>query len=98
MNLSLEDLIKLFEKAKEIGISEFTAPGVKFKFKPEGGDSPRKREVLALSEKELETVFKPQSPLDDLTPEEILYYATPRFDEIQAEKKAHEANLNSRSE
>lgn len=40
-----------------------------------------------------EEIIKPMSVLDDLTPEEILFYATPRYDEIQAEKEAHKQKL-----
>ena len=37
--------------------------------------------------------FKHASPLDDLSEEEIKYYSTPYFEEIQAKKKLHEESL-----
>lgn len=40
-----------------------------------------------------EDLIKPLSPLDDLTPEEILYYAVPHYDQIQADKEAHKKKL-----
>jgi hypothetical protein len=40
-----------------------------------------------------EDLIKPLNPLDDLTPEEILYYAVPHYDQIQAEKEAHKKKL-----
>lgn len=40
-----------------------------------------------------EQIFKPESPFEQFTNEEILMYATPRFDELQAEKEAHKEKL-----
>lgn len=40
-----------------------------------------------------EELVKPMSVLDELTDKEILFYATPYFDEIQAEKEAHKQKL-----
>jgi hypothetical protein len=42
-----------------------------------------------------EELFKPLSPFELMTEEEILMYATPRYDEIQAEKKAHQDKILS---
>lgn len=40
-----------------------------------------------------EELVKPMSPFDGMTEEEILYYATPYYDEIQAQKEAHAQKL-----
>lgn len=40
-----------------------------------------------------EDLIKSLNPLDDLTAEEILYYAVPHYDQIQAEKEAHKKKL-----
>lgn len=39
-------------------------------------------------------IVVPSSPFDDLSDEEILYYATPYFDELQARKEAQKQKLN----
>lgn len=49
--------------------------------------------VPSLSAEEL---VKPMSVLDQMSEEEILYYATPHYDELQAKKKAHEEELKER--
>lgn len=44
-------------------------------------------------QQELQEIFKGESVLDMMTEEEILYYATPAYDEIQAEKEARASKL-----
>ncbi len=36
-----------------------------------------------------EELVKTVSPLDEITAEEMLYFATPYYDELQAKKEAH---------
>lgn len=46
------------------------------------------------TELDLSAVVKPLSVLDQFTEEEILYYGTPYFDELQAKKQEHQEKLN----
>lgn len=41
-----------------------------------------------------EDILKPPSSLDNLSEEEILYAATPFFDELQAKKALHQDKIN----
>jgi hypothetical protein len=50
------------------------------------------REIVEVDDKEL---LAPESELDKMTDEELLYYATPFYDELQAKK---EAMANQRKE
>lgn len=47
-------------------------------------------------ELEAKDLVKPMSILDEMSAEEILFYATPRYDEIQAEKEAHKQSLETK--
>ena len=75
-----DELVKLIEKAKTLGVSEFKAKGVSIKF----NSPPELKHPASVPHVKIEDVFKTRSP--DLTPDEILYYATPHFDTLQAEK------------
>ncbi len=96
MSQSIEDVVRVIEKAKELGVQEFEALGIRIKFQSGTLESPVKR--TPVPDSKVEELVKPLSVLDEMTPEEILMYATPRYDEIQAEKEAQKEKLNSRSE
>lgn len=68
--------LELLIKKKELGITDEEIAKL---VKPE---QPQ------INEAELKAAFIPASPFDDLTPEEIMYYATPYFDELMAQKDA----------
>lgn len=101
---SLEEIITVITKAKELDVEEFEWNGIRVRFRSRGEESPgmdriyfpepeTKKMEGPVPDQEWKEIFKPLSPLDDLSPEEILFYATPRFDEIQAEKEAHRQKL-----
>lgn len=73
------EIMQILCKAKELGITMDDIN--KYKNKTEVKDEP------------IEEIVKPLSALDDLSEHEILYYATPYFDEIQAKKEAQKARL-----
>lgn len=78
MNITVEELVQL---VKELANLE-TKP----KWYPMRSQEP-------VPELKPDEIVKPLSVLDNLSDEEILMYATPRFDEIQAEKEAHKQKL-----
>lgn len=86
--MTSDEIIRVMERAAELGVTELQFKGVKLKmaYKSEV----QKPKVMAddateLSDKELAELFKPA--IEEMTPEEILYYATPHFDELQAQKQ-----------
>ena len=94
MSLTLDEVEKLIERAKAAGIMEFEFDNLRIVFRSDAAHAPIRHE--AVPEMDAAELMKPFSPLDELSPEEILMFATPRFDEIQAEKAAHQEKLNSR--
>ena len=91
---------KLLMLAKQIGATELECDGLKVKFQRQPAvwtgireEVEPKPEPVAMTDKEIEAAFKPASPLDDLSEEEIKYYATPYYDELQAQKAEHEQKL-----
>jgi len=85
--LNPDEVLIVIEKAKSLGVQELEYNGIKVKFKNEEIKKPETPPLVS-QVPDLDQVFKPLSPLDDVTPEEILYYATPYYAEIQAEKEA----------
>jgi hypothetical protein len=49
-----------------------------------------------MNEKELEEAFKNLSIFDELSEDEILYYATPYFDELMAQKEERRKKENGK--
>ncbi len=71
-------------------IQKITESKAKFDMDAFFGQSDKKATV---PEMKAEEIVKPMSVLDDLSDEEMLYYATPYFDQIQEEKKIHAQKL-----
>ncbi len=90
----VDQIIKLVEKAKALGVSEIEVVGFRVKFKS-------KKVVKTTTQKlsvedvqaDIKDVFKTESVLDQMSADELKYYATPYYDEIQAKKEAHAKKL-----
>lgn len=50
-------------------------------------------EPAKLSDEEVKALVKELNPLDDYSPDELLYYASPYFDELQAQKEIRTQEL-----
>ncbi len=89
--MTFEEIEKILSRAKELGLTELEHDGLKVKF----GTAPVAPIAQATppTEKEIESAYKPPSVLDDLTEEEILYYAVSHYDEIQRQKAEHKKKL-----
>jgi hypothetical protein len=57
------------------------------------GQPPKEQQSQSVPELKPEEIVKPLSPLDDFSDEEILYYATPYYDELQRKKEMHKEKL-----
>lgn len=85
----IERTRQLLAMAKEQGVSDVEIDGIKFKLnRPEHfpiiSDKPAQED-----EKEL-IVQLSKTPFDDMSEEEIIYYATPYFEELQARRRERE--------
>lgn len=95
--MTADDIIRIMEKAKEIGIRAVDVKlpnegNLKFSFVADKADI-EEQIKSSVPELKAEDIVKPLSVLDEMSPEEILYYAVPHYDEIQAEKEAHKKKL-----
>jgi len=97
------DIIELIKLCRQLNVHylEYGSLKVNFDPKPEFKDCVKESESVRASEVPdvpAETLVKPMSVLDEMSPEEILYYATPYYDEIQAKKQNHEEALKEEKE
>lgn len=77
------------EEARCLGIKAITIDGVTYELGPKPiNHSP-------IPDMEAAELLKPMSPFDDLSEDEILYYSTPYFEQLQAQKKEHEEQLKT---
>lgn len=79
------EIMQILIKAKELGITDDDV------MKMRGAAVSRETFVPDLKPEE---IVKPLSAFDDLSDEEILYYATPYYDEIQGKKEAQKQKLS----
>lgn len=78
------EIIALLVKAKELGITREDVEAFKA--------VPRETKIVVPDLKAAEIVV-PISPFDDLSDEEILYWASPYYDDIQTRKEAQKKKL-----
>lgn len=90
--MTKEERIELIKEAKELGLKAVTIEGVTYEF---GEVTPTPH---VITEEEAEESYTALSVLDDLSEDEIKYYATPYFDEIQHNKKIREQQLKDKTE
>lgn len=106
--MEIAQVMALMEKAKELEIDELSYGDLTFKFKKpvffvnkHDESKPVELNLKSIAPtiktevppEDPSKAFKPASPLDDMSAEEILYYAVPYYDEIQAQKEARATEL-----
>ena len=85
----MKDKLKLaLEFAQEQGLGFIEVEGIKI-FVPQQSMTNEVPEISA------EDLMKPIGPFDDLSEEEILFYATPYYDELQANKEMQKQRRES---
>lgn len=75
--------MNLIKQAKELGLASIKIGDVEIVFSQ---DRTEQKINNAVPDLEAKDILAPPSPFDDLTDEEVLYFATPHFDELQAAK------------
>lgn len=102
-DLTLDEVETLIQKAQILGVSSFEFKGLKVRFKTDPVRSPERKAAFqaqsqaptqAPTDLKSEELIKPLSILDEMSEEEILFYATPYYDELQAKKEAHQNHLD----
>ncbi len=78
-------LKELIAEAREAGCTELTIEGITYKI---GAAEPQRSSTVP--EMEAKDIVKPMSVLEDLTEDEILFWATPYYDQLQDQKAEQE--------
>ena len=86
MKLTIDQVEKLIVMAKTQGVESIVMPGLRIKFK---GSKFRRKSILKRKLQELNPneIVKPLLDMDNMTEDELKYYATPYYDVLQAEKE-----------
>lgn len=92
MSLTAEEIMKLMNHAKELGVTTVKVDGFEAHLVPK---LPPTEPMTEIDDKDL---VVPPSPFDDLSDEELLYFATPYFDELQAKKQAQAEKIKEEKE
>jgi hypothetical protein len=80
----------LIAEARELGCTEITIEGVKY------GIGPAPKAIAPpITDEEAKDLIKAISPFDEMSDQEILYFSTPYYDELQENKKKHAEHLKN---
>lgn len=82
---TIEEIETILSHFKNLGLKSVTIDGITYEFK-----DLEKIVNPYVPELKPEEIVKPLSPFDELTEEEILYWATPYGKELEARKKAQQ--------
>lgn len=85
MEMTAKDVLEILEKAKDLGIVHLKMNGIEADYAPRV--SP-KHGSETVPEVKFEEIVAPASPFDNLSEQEILYYAVPYGLELEAERLA----------
>lgn len=93
MSFTADELIRVMEKAKELGVKDFKSNEYQVSFNPAEYLSSEETKVPEISSPPQftdEELAKPLQYFDEILsdPELVLFAATPHFDELLAEKQA----------
>lgn len=85
--MTAQEMIEVMRAAKELGLTSFKAEGVEFTIGVQVADV-----TTELANKATDgDIYSPLSVLDEMDEDEVLYYSTPYWDELQAAKEAMKA-------
>lgn len=79
--MTKEERFNIINEAYEFGLTSVTIDGVKYEWQA------KKRPNSEVPDLEASELIKEMSPFDGLSEEDILYWSSPHYDTIQAEKE-----------
>ncbi len=82
---------ELIAEARELGCKSITLDGIVYEI----GPLPKTSSNEPVSEQDANDLVKALSVFDEMTPDEILFWHSPYYDEIQENKKKHEEHLKN---
>lgn len=84
--MTKEERLELIKEAKELGLKAIEIEGVRFEL----GEAKPVNNAIPLTEEQAKAMFTDSMVLDEMSDDEILYYSTPYYDQLQHEKKLKE--------
>lgn len=88
--MTIEEIMKIMSHAKDLGVN-IKVDGIEVLTR--GEEKPVNHSPVP--ELKAEDIIKPISILDDITEDEILYYSSPYYDEMMAQKEAHKEAIKN---
>lgn len=88
--MTADELIRVMEAFKAHGLTHLKTQDIEL---GSGVETLKPLTPSPVPELKTEQIVVPQSPFDDLSEDEIKYWATPYYDELKAKKKAQEERL-----
>lgn len=79
-----EQFLEIIEQAKELHLEAVEMEGIKYYL----GSTSKLKLLGPVEEQKPEDIVKPLSSFEELTDEEVLYYSSPYYDVLKAEKEA----------
>ena len=93
--MTKEQRIELIKEAKELGLKSVEIDGVKYDL---GEPAPQPKEAIELTEDQAKAMFTDTKVLDEMSDDEVLFYSTPYYDQLQHEKRTKEEQLKLKKE
>lgn len=94
-----QELMELMQKAKDLGMTTIKVEGFEASFAPVIAPQPQFQGYSAPQpipeDIKPEEIVTPMSVFDEPTDEEVLYWSTSHYDELQAKKQAMQAAKDS---
>lgn len=87
-----EQIAQAIKIAKENGCQSISIDGVVYNLNAEHYPNP---DLKFVPDQEASELLKPMSVLDEYSDEDVLYWATPYYDEMIAKREAHKKALES---
>lgn len=85
--------MNLIKQAKDLGLASIKIGDVEIVFSKDRTE----QKTHAVPDLEAKDILVPPSPFDDITEEEILYFATPFYDELQAIKNKKQEAIKEKA-
>ena len=97
MALSAREIVEVMQRAKELGLKHVKMDGFEAFFEDLKRDVPT--QIVPHAEPVTdESAFKHMSILDEITEDEVRYWSTPYYDELQAQKELHKKQLEEEAQ
>ncbi len=88
--MTKEERLERIQEAKELGLKSITIEGVTYELQITYNPN-----IVTpnLSEDQIKALMNPASPFDELSDDEVLFWSTPHYDEIQKQKELREKQI-----